>query len=130
MGTAGIVLLSVCLYAAVEKRTFTKTAIQVSGTVVELRDAGDASRAVISFHDQQGHSHRLISKVASSPPRFEHGESVQVLFPPGHPDQARIDSFFENWFVSLITGGIGFALSLGSFLAWRFRERMFPQYKN
>lgn len=45
--------------------------------------------------------------VCSNPPAFGLGDPVEVLYDPAHPDNAEINGFLENWFVSLVLSGIG-----------------------
>jgi hypothetical protein len=54
------------------------------------------------------------------------GERVSVLYPPGNPQDARIDSFVEMYLAPLICGGIGlpfFAVGAGFILVPLFGRR-------
>ncbi len=58
----------------------------------------------------------------SSPPSYEVGQQVTVMYDPAHPDQAHIKSVMGNidrWLVTIITGilGVAFAIATG-FAYW------------
>ena len=61
----------------------------------------------IEFSTPDGESVQFRGGVCSSPPAYDVGERVRVLYPAASPASARLDSFTENWFVSLVLGGIG-----------------------
>ena len=59
----------------------------------------------------------------SSPPSFQTGESVTVLYDPGHPLNARIDSVSSTvlmWILPGITGFMGVAFLGAGLFAWWF----------
>lgn len=130
MALAASILLGVCVRVAMEVHAFASTAVRATGTVIDLHQGQDTSHPEISFVDGDGHEHRFLTKVRSSPPAFYKGESVVVLYPVGSPTQARVDSFLENWFASLIAGTLGSLCLLASALMWAFRKRLFRQYSN
>ncbi|MFC3692804.1 DUF3592 domain-containing protein [Chenggangzhangella methanolivorans] len=98
---------------------------EASGRVVAndySRDSdGDGGyRAVVRFETADGRQVDIRSRVRSSPPAFDVGESVVVRYDPAVPDSARIDSFMERWFGPLIFGGLGgvfLAIGLGLLIA-------------
>lgn len=77
----------------------------------------------MEWTDADGVRRRITGSVSSSPPAFSVGERVTVRYVPGRPDEARIDSFLETWFVSLILGLLGtifFSVGAGFGVhAWR-----------
>lgn len=90
-------------------------AIQVS----RLSEADSLSRAqgvissvvqgcpTVEFSTPNGERVEFRGGVCSSPPAYDVGERVEVLYPPASPASARLDGFSENWFASLVLGGIG-----------------------
>jgi hypothetical protein len=93
---------------------FTSSAERTQGEVVAM-EGTDAKAPVVSFKDRRGIEHQIISSVASSPPSFAVGETVEVLYDPANPDEARIDSFFQLWFgafLGLVMGGGALFLTL------------------
>jgi hypothetical protein len=108
-----VAMLGLCLYICIEQIIFSKNAIRVSGTVVEVGIAHTA----VSFLDQQGHEHWCFPRVY--PSGLQQGEFVQVLFSSSHPDNARIDSFKERWLLSFIYGMVSTMLCIGLIWSWR-----------
>lgn len=81
------------------------------GTVVDV----SGGCPTVEFSTERGEAVQFRAGVCSNPPSFDVGESVAVLYEPLKPDQAHLDTFMENWFASLVVGGIGSVfLLLGS----------------
>jgi hypothetical protein len=104
---------------------FRQTAIQTSGQVVELRaemDEGDTTyRAVFRFLDAAGKEHTVPSSMKSKPATHHVGDQVTILYPPGDPERAQIDNFWELWFTTAVPAFISAAFALWFFLAMRGR---------
>ena len=71
----------------------------------------------VSWKDGHGVPHRITNAVASSPPAYDVGEHVEVIYQPNDPENARIDSFAESWLLPLVLGVfgtvfLGFALAI------------------
>ena len=95
---------------------FRQTAIRALGQVIELRkemDEGDVTyRAVFRFSDAAGKEHTVTSSMNMKPAAHRVGDRVTVLYPPGNPEAARIDSFWELWFETAIPAVIGVAFAV------------------
>jgi hypothetical protein len=102
-GAVGLGLLGGALFAMQSTLAFQEGALVTPGTVVAV----EGGKPVVEFEDRAGETHRVWGTVSSNPPAYERGERVEVRYRPGAPDQARIDGFLENWFVSLVLGGLG-----------------------
>jgi hypothetical protein len=77
-------------------------------------------RAIYEYRDLSGTTHQAKASSSSSSKGYAVGAKVPVRFMPNNPDDARIDSFMENWFAPLILGGLGivfFGIGVGSFVA-------------
>lgn len=77
-------------------------------------------RAIFEFRDLSGTTHQVKAGSSSSSKGYAVGAKVPVRFMPDNPDDARIDSFMENWFAPLLLGGLGivfFGIGIGSFAA-------------
>jgi hypothetical protein len=104
---------------------FRKEAQTTDGVVVDFAtsrsDKGKTMYSpIVEYRDLSGTSRQLTSSVSSSSPGYDRGDKVQVRFLPQNPEQARIDSFLENWFLPLILGGLGlifFGVGIGAFVA-------------
>ena len=85
---------------------------RASGTVIAIdsyRDSdGDTMhRPVVEFFDTKGTRHQFSSAMSSSSPDYEQGETVDVIYDPDAPGQAKIDSFFERFLFPGIFGLFG-----------------------
>lgn len=112
----GLGLLAGGGYAASRTVAFLGTAASVEGTVVELvesvsRDSdGHRSRTyrpTVEFQLGSGETRTFTSSMGSSPPAYDVGERVTVLYDPQDPGDARLQGTFALWGVSLILGGMG-----------------------
>lgn len=69
-------------------------------------------RPIVAFTDQTGQRRSFASKVSSSPPSYERGEKVTVLYDPANPADATIDSFVERYLGALMFGIMGAIFTL------------------
>lgn len=84
---------------------------KADGVVVSMRHDGDSSKPVVKY-SVDGKEYEVVGTISTKPPSLHVGEQVQVVYRPGDPTYAVIDSFVERWLFPLIFGGIG--LLLGS----------------
>jgi hypothetical protein len=125
---AGIGLMVIAYYQAQGTWAFLATAQETSGQVVDLRlGSGNSStyHAVIRFTAPGGRTRDFVSSSGSNPPSYSVGEKVVVLYAPGHPEHARLDSFGNLWLGAVVTGGMGaafFLASAGTFLYARLHR--------
>ncbi|GEM_PF-6666929 len=57
----------------------------------------------------------MTGSVGSSPPAYDVGERVGVLYHADVPEQARIEGFIENGFAPSLFGGLGGIFALIGF---------------
>lgn len=69
-------------------------------------------RPIVAFTDQTGQRRTFASNVSSSPPAYERGEAVSVVYDPANPGDAKIDSFMERYFGTLMFGIMGTIFTL------------------
>jgi hypothetical protein len=91
---------------------FVQTAAHAKGRIVQMLehrdgDHGTAFFPVFSFRDDQGAEYTIHSSSGSFPPEYEVGDTVPVLYSAANPKNAKIDSLFSIWGISLITGILG-----------------------
>jgi len=116
--TVGLGLLGGGVYSFMSTREFLGNAVSANGVVTDLEerwDSDDSSYTYyprVRFETETGQAHEFTGDVGSSPASFDVGEEVRVLFDPADPSGARIDSFMQLWFVSLILGGLGLVFSV------------------
>jgi hypothetical protein len=100
--------------------------------VIDLVRTG-SSRGVaplVQFTTSDGRTLHITGSVSSSPPAYETGEHVRVLYEATNPNAARIDSKIEMWFLPMLFGGLGavFASIGGGFLAYLVRRRRLREW--
>jgi len=66
---------------------------------------------VIEFKDKTGKTFE-ITGVASSPPKYNPGDHVDILYPESNPEKACIDSFFDKWLLTIVPMVFGIILFL------------------
>lgn len=137
LAATGVVFLVVGLVFAgaagklvIDARAFEHRATPASGTVVELvaGSGGGSYAPVVEFAVGDGSRHRVTGTVFSSPPSFEEGERVRVLFTDANPDAGVIDTLGQRFFLPVFFGAFGvlFAAVGGGLVAvpwWRRRPR-------
>lgn len=80
---------------------------------------------VVLFRDEAGVHHRFTA-LASTQETFEVGETLPILYDPGHPERARIRSFDALWMRPILLMGFGVVMAGGS--AWMLS--MFRRLQN
>lgn len=93
---------------------FIKTAHKTSGRIVKLekRESFSDEKPSVTYYpiyvftDDSGVEHRITSNTGSYPPAFKVGEAITVLYRPGNPKAAEIDSFWTLWLLPCVLGGI------------------------
>jgi hypothetical protein len=78
---------------------------------------------VFIFTASDGRTYTVASGVASDPPEFEEGQDVRVLYLKSDPQSARIGTFLQLWFVTLVCSALGVFFSLMGFLLFRWERR-------
>ena len=105
----GCVALVAALVAAHHTWQFTRVALRTNGTITEMRVQKGTVRVqrdsedVVTYHptfrfeDASGSQHVVSSSFGSSPPAFQVGQAVGVLYRGDDPQSARIDTFWQVW---------------------------------
>jgi len=135
--SVGLVIAAAAGWLYLKDRSFAASGARTHGTVVEMLDIRDSdgdysSKPKVEFHDADGARHVFTSSVSSSPPRYSTGETVEVIYAPGSPDEAVIDSFSDRFFLPLVLGGLGTlfaAIGLGVLSAWLRGRRIAAQLR-
>lgn len=58
------------------------------------------------------HAYRTFGNVYSSPASYKIGDQVTVRYEVGEPSHGHLDSFSENWFLTIFVGGFGLAFTI------------------
>jgi len=133
---AGIIFVVIGGIFAVRNIVFIRSAAATDGRVVELRESkgsdgsGHGYAALVEFEDFDGISHKFASQISSSPPLYEVGSHIQVLYQLNKPSRAMIASFGEILGVPLACGAVGIFLIGCGFVVSRWpqiRLKLWPR---
>ncbi|MEL7446060.1 MAG: DUF3592 domain-containing protein [Pseudomonadota bacterium] len=108
----GLLFAGIGFWLYSQDQELAETGLRANGTVIELDrytdgDGDTMYRPLIEFRDADGTIQQVQSKVSSSSPSFARGEQVSVIYDPGDPSGAIIDTFMQRFFLPLIFGGMG-----------------------
>ncbi|MBW8756527.1 MAG: DUF3592 domain-containing protein [Burkholderiales bacterium] len=120
-------LLCVAVVSTLRTAEFDAGALRTTATVLAAGNGGPMTRPVAQFTDANGHAWRVRFRVRSNPPAHHAGEQVGVRYHLEDPADARFDTFLERRFLALLSGVLSLPFFLMSWLAWRFRRRLFRQ---
>ncbi|OAI40315.1 hypothetical protein AYO40_04910 [Planctomycetaceae bacterium SCGC AG-212-D15] len=115
-GLIALVLGAVSLWSIMDARGFIANAERTEGVVVGLAPGTKSTVYGVIQFQAEGREVRIRSRTASSPPAYSVGQKVTVLYVPGELDEARVESFWEQYLLAVITGSIGlvfFLIALG-----------------
>src|SRR5688500_16944443 len=107
-------LLLPAAWLARQTISYRAEAERVTGTVIALQRSGRNSARPVIGYTVDDRKHEMVSEVWQSPPAYDVGDEVELLYFPDSPGDARIDSFIESWFVPMMFGGFGLALLLSA----------------
>lgn len=92
---------------------FAQEARPATGTVTEIRSLPNPQNRettytpTFRFADETGQAHTVASSLYQSPPAFQVGDRVPVLYLPANPQSARINTFSQMWLLPLLFGILG-----------------------
>ncbi|GGU92782.1 hypothetical protein GCM10010260_29410 [Streptomyces filipinensis] len=134
----GSLFLVIGLILAGLSVSFLTDAKRARGTVVALewrtdhhstshgRRVNDKPMAypVVRFTSADGTPRTFRDPTGSSPPAYEKGERVEVLYRADSPEDARINGFASLWLLPLIFSGLGLGVAgVGTIIAVVTRKR-------
>ncbi|MEY4744400.1 MAG: hypothetical protein RL272_345 [Candidatus Parcubacteria bacterium] len=114
----GLGALAIAVWLAMDTRSFVAGAARTQGTVIAVEagsSGGDSSptyHPTVRFTDAGGKEVTFTSSTGTNPPSHREGDSVTVLYEPGRPQHAEIDSFVDIWLAPLIAGVFGVVFPL------------------
>jgi hypothetical protein len=110
----GFLLLSAGFIFGFRDYKFTATAIPISGTVVSI-EPPPGYQPVIEYVIT-GTPYRVTGEKLSSERVFVVGQEVELLVDPRKPQEARLNSFFDRWFLVVMLASIGLVFSIIGFI--------------
>jgi hypothetical protein len=126
---SGIICFIVGLGFAASTAIFLARSNSTAGKVVRFEEQENSDHdgvnyaPVFSFVANDGKLYTIQSGVATNPPGFEEGQNVSVLYIKGNPGSARLNSFWQLWFVTVICCSIGIVFALISSLVLYFTQK-------
>jgi len=102
--------------------------VPVNGTIVELIPVEGQEQSTtnyaprFTFSGDDGHGYTVTSGVATNPPAFQIGQPVRVRYIKGNPSSAKLDYFWQLWFMPEVSGALGALFTTAGYLLLR-RER-------
>lgn len=113
----GLGMLGGAIYLYFDVRHAIAVAAVADGRVIAIEESRDSDGDYtyyprVRFHAGTGQQIEFTGDVGSNPSGFAVGEAVRVCYDPSNPDDARIDTFMQLWFMPLLLGGIGTLFSL------------------
>jgi Protein of unknown function (DUF3592) len=121
----GLLLLAVAAVTTILTFRFVADSERADGTVVDLRESYDPEDnttsyyPVVRFETADGRQIRFESDASTSD---DVGDTVEVLYDPDDPEDAKLAGFFNLWGLSLIFGALGAAFTgVGGYLVHRTR---------
>jgi hypothetical protein len=124
----GGIALAIALVMGALQIEFLRDVVRAEGRVVRNVGRGHQSGyyPVVRFEPDGGEPVEFEAPIGNRPAQFSVGEVVGVVYPPGRPDQARIDNWVQLWFGPMLSGF--FALVFGGlgvgFLIPVLRQRL------
>jgi hypothetical protein len=96
---------------------------RADGTVIELLKRrtvdGEAITPLIAFTTSAGERVSFTAGAMGNPSEYVVTDKVSVIYPPGQPQDARIDTRARRWSRNALAGGAALILiCLGGYVAW------------
>ena len=130
--TIGLIELIVAFVVWQNTQKFIQSAFKAKGVVIQMisyRDTDNTlmQKPLVKFKTQKGKEVVFTGSVASTNPSYTIGEKVDVFYQPEKPQEAKLKSSLEMYFVPFMLGGMGFlffSVGFGIFLvSWRKKNR-------
>lgn len=126
----GLVMLAFSTWIAHEYREFRHEVESTTGTVTEIvteEIAGaERERAVITFSDTKGATHKFRIPVAGTFFDYSTGENVTVVYDPALPSAASVDGFWPTWTLIMLCFVVSYlVIVLFMWAYYRIRYRNF-----
>lgn len=111
----GLGLLGGSIYSFITTKNWLSESYQSNGKVIDLveRESTDSdgyrsiTYAPVVEYQFGEETFVFESSVSSDPPSHKVGQYVNVRYDPKNPNDAKIDSFFSLWFLTIILGLLG-----------------------
>ena len=111
-GGLGAILLAIAGIVYFREQTFLSSAEKATGTVTDFNlsssdDGGNSYCPVIDFTTAGGEPVKYFANVCSSPPSYEIGEEVEVVYDPQDIKHVQMNGFWSQYVGVVVLGAIG-----------------------
>jgi hypothetical protein len=107
----GLVFLGLGLWQYLEARSFVNNSVSTQGKVIRMETLSSSDGVmfapVFEFSDEEGLRYLKASDTGNYPAKYRAGETVEVLYLPDNPIDAKISSNFSVWGGAMILLIIG-----------------------
>jgi hypothetical protein len=112
----GLLLLGLSLFFGFKAYRFKHNAFSIPGKVIDLKPSQSLSSdkkeritmyAAVIEYTFYGHQYQYISNENYSTPPYNKGDSIALLVDRSNPGEPVINSFFNQWFVTVLLGSLG-----------------------
>lgn len=79
---------------------------------------------VVSFKTENGETIEFKSNSGSNPAKYEVGDKIEVMYNQKNPKDAKVNSFFSVWGITVILGGAGFLFFAIGLLSIIFKKNV------
>ena len=118
LGFVGLILLGTAFFLWTRTKEFVAGARPARATVVRLvSDSEGAVAPVIKFTASNGDVIEKHDGMYSTPPEYEVGNVVDILYDPNHPQSARIARTTSLYFAPILLAVLG-VIFMGTGLVW------------
>jgi hypothetical protein len=110
-GLGGLFLAGAALLY-VNEQSFLSRAEPATGIVTDLDRSDDGFCPVIDFTTRKGESVRYYANVCTSPPSYDLGDEVEVVYDPEDIKNVQMNGFWSQYVGVVVLGAIGLPLFL------------------
>lgn len=116
----GGLFILLALFLFMRTRMFLAKAQETKGTITEMiakrgSKGGTSYSPVYEFRTITGQMVKVEESLSTNPPRFQVGQTVDVLYDPENPQSARVKNWMSLYFMSALFGFLGFTFfSIGA----------------
>lgn len=112
-----VVMLGVACYYGHTSWSLKQDGYSVGGTVVALQESAGSGGSGVTYapvirYEAAGRAHTFTSNNSSTPPAYDIGERVLILYDTADPSRARIDSWGELWLMPVALGGAALVVAV------------------
>jgi hypothetical protein len=115
-GLVGGLLVVVGLFFFIRTRNFLGKAHEAKGTVIEMAyrqnssaDSNSGGGYVPVYQFETEDKQRIVKQdgLATNPPRYQVGQTIDILYDPENPEKAHVNRWMNLYFVPALLGGLG-----------------------